>query len=108
MKFTDINLDEELIAASRSIMEKREPIIINPEMHNMDTVQRLQMGDEPLDNTDRKVDKDGKEIQKDNKEKKHEFYEDEEVSEAQVDPKKDAFSDPKKIKKIVKALAHKK
>jgi len=74
MKFTDINLDEELIAASRSIMEKREPIIINPEMHNMDTVQRLQMGDEGYSDEEGK---DSKDRQKDNKDKKHEFYEDE-------------------------------
>jgi hypothetical protein len=82
IKFTDLNLPEGLVEASRGIMEKKEPIIINPEMHNMDTVQRLQMGEETdkkkddEDDKDEKPEKDtAKEIQKKLKDKKHEIFE---------------------------------
>lgn len=94
IKFTDLNMPEGLVEAAREVMEKREPIILNPEMHNMDTVQRLQMGEdlkqqgdnetpgqaksakkdgEDIDDTREKDD--AKEIQKKLKDKKHEIFE---------------------------------
>jgi hypothetical protein len=94
IKFTDLNMPEGLVEASREIMEKKEPIIINPEMHNMDTVQRLQMGeglkqqgddetpgqakkpkDGEKDIDDTREKDDAKEIQKKLKDKKHEIFE---------------------------------
>jgi hypothetical protein len=95
IKFTDLNMPAGLVEASLEVMEKREPIIINPEMHNMDTVQRLQMGeglkqqgDDEVPGQAKAPGADGKEIddtrekdqakdiQKALADKKHEFYED--------------------------------